>query len=266
MRGILLLLIFSLYAYGDSFYSLSGVKHFSYYISVPKEDKKLKIKVKKLMQFMSKELGIKQEGKSSRILVFIIKNFSVGDTVAVKMTLELAEYAKRVDTKEQVFVLSYVDEILFQPEDFEEDILENAEDMLDKFSMQYKDDNKNFSVSNKEVSHDDFASQMKYETDYKTALKKAKKESKKVMLFMTTDYCPWCRKMENTILSQKNIDDKIKQKHITLILNLDKKKFPKKLGKIKITPILYIIDPNSEKIEKNFIGYSNRERFLDFIQ
>jgi thiol-disulfide isomerase/thioredoxin len=218
----------------QSFYVLTGVKNYDPIVvnMTTSVDIKYNAEIKELMQTMSKELNIDTKGHPSRVLAFIITNFSVGDTVALKLDLELGEYMQRSDTKEKIFALTYVDTRMFKPEELEEDLIDNIEEMLEKFALQYKDDNKKISTSKKVVSHKDFSADMMYETDYKTALLKAKKAGKPLMIFMTTNYCPWCRKLENRVLSKSDIDQKIKQKYIPLMLNLDEKKFPAQFQEI----------------------------------
>ncbi len=64
----------------------------------------------------------------------------VGDELAIKLELMLGETMKRNDTKEDVFVLSYLNGSIFVPEDKEE-LLEKAESLLESFADQYKEDN-----------------------------------------------------------------------------------------------------------------------------
>ncbi len=270
MKYIKLLLLLSLSITtinAHSFYVLTDVKSYDPIIanSVPKADI-YNEEIKKLMQTMSKELGIETKGHPSRVLAFILTPFSVGSTVAVKMDLEMGEYMERSDTKEKVFALTYVNSRMFKPEDLEEDLIDNVEEMLENFALQYKDDNKKISSEKKAVDHKDFATDMQYETDYQTALAKAKKAGKLLMIFMTTNYCPWCRKLESRILSKADIDQKIKEKYIPLMLNLDEKKFPAQFQEIVFTPTLYVVNASSEKIEHTFVGYSSKDDFLHLLK
>jgi len=50
------------------------------------------------------------------------------------------------------------------------------------------------------------------------------------------------------------------------MLNFSKKNFPKQLREIGLTPTLYVVDPKSEKIEHQFVGYVNREGFLELLK
>lgn len=233
-------------------------------------DKRYNEEIKDMMKSVSKELGINIEGHPSRVLAFVLTDFSIGSTVGLKVELSLGEYVNRAGSKEKVFALTYTDTQMFKPEeaqeDFEEQIMDMTEEMLEKFALQYKDDNKKVSPSKSVVTHEGFASAMKYETDYKVALSKAKRAGKPLMIFMTTNFCPWCRKLENRILSKADINARIHAKFVPLMLNFDEKKFPKQFNEINLTPTLYIVNANNEKIEQSFIGYSSRDAFLHLLK
>jgi len=272
MRYLLLTLLTSLTLYAQNFYVLTGVKEYDPLISSTPELEIYNDDILAEMREMSKELKVNIKGHPSRVLAFIVTKFSVGKTIGYKLDLELGEYMKREgkkqgDNKESIFVISYLDTHMFKAEeDMEEVLLDNVEEMLSKFSHQYKDDNKDNSVAKVGITHENFASVMGYETDYTVALTKAKKEGKKLFIFMTTSYCPWCRKLENRMLSKVNIDKQIKAKYIPAMLNFSKKNFPKQFREIGLTPTLYVVDPKTEKIEHQFVGYVNREGFLELLK
>lgn len=113
-------------------------------------------------------------------------------------------------------------------------------------------------------NYKDFAKEMNYETVYKTAIKKAKKEDKQVMLFMTANFCPWCIKFEKKVLKKEYIDAKLHKNYIPLILNQEEGKFPEKL-KSPITPTMYFIDAKTQKVVDKVIGYNNRDRFIEIL-
>jgi thioredoxin-related protein len=147
-------------------------------------------------------------------------------------------------------------------DDIEDTLMDTVDDMLRRFSHQYKDDNKNISDKKAGITHENFASQMEYETDYEVALAKAKKQGKELFIFMSTSYCPWCRKIENRVLSKVDINKRIKEKYIPVMLNFSRKNFPKQFKEINLTPTLYIVDPKTEKINHQFVGYSAKDDFL----
>ncbi len=171
------------------------------------------------MQNTSKELGINTMGHPSRVLAFVIHDISLGDVVGLQVKLELGEYVLRKDAVQSVFGVTYEDSILIAPDfsdadDVDDQLADTVEEMLEKFKLQYKEDNKKLSKNKKTVTHETFATDMGYETNYKSALDKAKKEGRSLLLFMTTSYCPWCRKLENRILSEEEIDKTIKARYI----------------------------------------------------
>ena len=272
MKKLLWSVILSCTVYAQSFYVLTGVDNYDVIVAnMSPKTAKYSEDIKSLMLSMSKEIGVSTTGHPSRVLVFVISDVSMGETVGIKVDLELGEYVLRKGATQHVFGVTYIDTKLLAPDfkdedDVDEQLADAVEEMLEKFKLQYKEDNNKLSSEKKSVTHETFASDMGYETDYKTALAKAKKEGKDIMMFMTTSYCPWCRKLENRILSQNDIDAKVKAKYIPLMLNLDKDSYPEQFAKTRFTPILYIVDAKDESIKHKFVGYSSRGEFLQVLK
>jgi len=269
---LLLGLVCSISLYAQSFYVLTGVDSYDTIVAnMSSKTTKYSADIKSLMQSMSKEIGVNIKGHPSRVLVFVIGDVSMGDAVGVEVKLELGEYVLREGSTQAVFGVTYEETKLIAPdfkdeEDVDDQLADTIEEMLEKFKLQYIQDNNKLSAAKTLVTHETFASIMGYETNYKTALVKAQKEGKKLLIFMTTSYCPWCRKLENRILSQNDIDSKIKSSYIPLMLNLDKDSYPKQFAKTRFTPILYIVNTKDESIEYKFVGYSNRDAFLEVLK
>ncbi|MDK9692884.1 MAG: hypothetical protein OEL19_01395 [Sulfurimonas sp.] len=122
---------------------LTGIK--SYYpvveLNTDKIDVKQKQKILDMVIQKSTKLGIETKNFSTRSLAFLISYIGVGDTLALKVELMLGESVMRLDTKEEVFVLSYLNGRIFVPENGDEELLEQAEELLDIFAAQYKEDN-----------------------------------------------------------------------------------------------------------------------------
>lgn len=110
----------------------------------------------------------------------------------------------------------------------------------------------------------DFANEMGYETNFKTAMIKAKAEGKDVMFFMVTQYCPWCKKYERFTLKKPEVDKQIKANYVPLIINREKKGFPEEYY-VKITPVMHFIDAKNEKKILTSIGYKNKKDFLEIL-
>ena len=267
IKSLIILLWVASALHAQSFYVLTGVNDYDPLVEATPELEIYKEEIYNEMREMSKEIKVNTAGHPSRVLAFIISKFSVGDTMAYKIDLELGEYMKRDGKEEGIFAISYIDTRMFKAdEDIEDTLMDRVDDMLLRFSHQYKDDNKDMSYSKVGLTHENFAEHMGYETDYNVALAKAKKEHKDLFIFMTMSYCPWCRKMENRMLSKVDINNKIKDHYIPVMLNFSKKNFPKPLREIAMTPTLYVVDSQTEKITHQFVGYNQRGEFLELLK
>ena len=272
LKLVILLLFILPSMKAQSFYTLTGVSSYDpMIINMSKRTKKYNEDIKLLIESMSKELGVNTKEHPSRILAFVISEFSVRNELALKVNLELGEYMKRDSDGGAIFAITYTERRILTPdfsseEEIEDELADAVEEMLETFKLQHIEDNNRQNKAKKSVSHESFASDMKYEIDYAVALAKAKKLSKPLLVYMTTSYCPWCRKLENRILSQTNIDSKIKEKYIPIMLNFSKKNFPKSLREIALTPTLYVVDSQTEKIIHQFVGYSHRGEFLELLK
>lgn len=139
----LFLSLFTSFVYAQTPFILSGVK--SYYPVVEINSDKIDPKYKELLVDMivnkSKKIGVETKNFSSRSLAFLVSFIGVGDEIALKIELLLGENVIRVDTKEEIFVISYMSSRIFLPEELGSELLDNAEEMLDTFISQYKEDN-----------------------------------------------------------------------------------------------------------------------------
>ena len=108
-----------------------------------------------------------------------------------------------------------------------------------------------------------FGADIKWSSDYKAGLEKAKKEHKLVYLFITSDSCQWCRKFEKTTLRDKEIDDRLHKEFITIHMSRDQVEVPKKF---EVTPVLrhYFVDENG-KILYSSLGHRSIETFDSFM-
>lgn len=272
IKTVTLSLLATLAVHAQSFYVLTGVDSYDPIVAnmSTKVDKKYNAQIKEAMFATSKELGVNTKEHTSRILAFVFSDFALGDRRGVDVRLVVGEYVNREGSKGKVYATTYEDHQVFVPEsdaeEFEEQITDISDEMLEKFALQYKEDNKQISRSKNVVEHEGFAGEMKYETNYDAAVKKARESGKEVMIFMTTNFCPWCRKLETRILSKDDINNKIHSKYVPVLLNLDTDKFPEKFSKSHFTPILYVVNPKDESIKHQFTGYSNRDGFLQLLK
>jgi thioredoxin-related protein len=113
---------------------------------------------------------------------------------------------------------------------------------------------------------DHFAKEMQFHRDYKTALSQAKKENKVLMMVVSSDYCPWCRKFENRTLKSPRIKPTLHKDIITLVVDAkyDVDSFPEKF-KTKYTPYVFFINPKDENILTQSVGYTKKKEFAETL-
>ncbi|MDQ7043925.1 MAG: thioredoxin family protein [Sulfurimonas sp.] len=111
---------------------------------------------------------------------------------------------------------------------------------------------------------DEFAKEMGFERDYNTALSKAKKENKLLMMVLGADYCPWCRKFERKTLNSSLLKSRLQTEVVTLVVDkkFDIKTFPSKF-QTQFTPKVFFINPKDESIILDTTGYIKKKHFAE---
>jgi len=251
--------------FGATAFNLDGIKSYDTLIlSKAKELKPYYKDIKEMMKETSEELGIKLVKSSSSTFLLKIRPIALGKAQGYYLELNVAEFLKRKGIDKEAFALSYQDSKIIKKEDAKESLEDNVQDMLDKFASEYRHDN-NHKGRVKDIKHNNFASKMGYSEDFNKALQEANKSKKYLMVVADADSCPWCRKLEENILTVKSIDKVVKSKFVPVVVNVDVEGEPKSLKKIKSTPIIYIIDPRDKSIKAKFVGYPNAKNFIDSI-
>jgi len=114
---------------------------------------------------------------------------------------------------------------------------------------------------------DKFALEMGFERDYKTALTKAKKENKPLMMVLGADYCPWCRKFERKTLSSKLIKPYLDKEVVTLVVDkkYDIESFPAAF-RATFTPKVFFINPQNGTSFYSTVGYVKKKNYMQELQ
>jgi thiol-disulfide isomerase/thioredoxin len=267
--------VFSIVAtllYCGTFFNLEGIKGYDIVVvdSTRKLDNDIVEEMREAMYASARRLGIDTRSGHSTVLAAIITLFSLNKETGVRLDLELGEYFERKRINKRVFALSYVESKTMTLEQAQEEAADMLEEMLDAFERQYRADNTAVtSTQNRHalnITHENFATAMGYETDYLSAVTKAKKANKPLLLYMRASYCPWCRKLEQRILIDADINRRIHERFVPVRLNYADKNYPAKFAEIPITPTLYIVDWRNDTIMERFVGYNDREAFLHYLR
>lgn len=108
-----------------------------------------------------------------------------------------------------------------------------------------------------------FGAEIVWQDTFAQAQAKAKKESKPMLVIITTEQCRWCRKLEATTLSDDEVISKINSRFIPVHVTRDKSIYPKNLG-AKMVPMSYFLDPNGNVIH-SIPGYWPSEDYQSIL-
>lgn len=100
---------------------------------------------------------------------------------------------------------------------------------------------------------------IKFEKDYKSALKKAKEENKRIFIFISTPDCKFCDKLEKTTFADAKIYERINKEYVSVHVTKDVDSYPSKV-KASATPMTYFLN-NDEKIIDYSLGYWDSSDF-----
>ncbi|MDF1881689.1 thioredoxin family protein [Sulfurimonas sp. MAG313] len=111
---------------------------------------------------------------------------------------------------------------------------------------------------------DEFAREVSYERNYDKALKMAKEQNKVLMFVLVGDYCPWCKKFERKTLKSDEVRAEVKKNFIALVMDKykEKEKYPK-IFYGALIPVVYFIDPHTQKSIMETVAYMKKEEFLE---
>ncbi len=142
IRTILLIFLFTTFAYAKTPFTLTGIKelypvveiHTDYvsqtYVAVIKKELTQKIEA----------LGINTKNFSDRSVAVLISGLSIGDEPVVHIKLLIGENIKREDGVE-TFAMTYANEDIFEVFKLDEDLNQSIDNLLEQFAEQYKEDN-----------------------------------------------------------------------------------------------------------------------------
>lgn len=108
-----------------------------------------------------------------------------------------------------------------------------------------------------------FGADIAWQDTFAAAQAKAKKESKPMLVIITTEQCRWCRKLEATTLSDDDIISKINTRFVPVHVTRDKSVYPNVLT-AKMVPMSYFLDGNG-KVLHSIPGYWPAEDYSSIL-
>lgn len=100
--------------------------------------------------------------------------------------------------------------------------------------------------------------------NYEEAIRKSKETNKNILLFFTADWCPYCIKMKTESLSNKDVQESLKN-YILLTVDAGSDNGLVKKFDINSLPSFVVLDKNEQKIKfkKGFIKYNEFINWLN---
>ena len=210
IKVILLMLFINSILYSNSAFTLSGIKtvHPVVIVKTKKLPKLYKKMIAQEIRTSLDYLNINYTGDNKRLFAILVNSFEVGKSSIIDIELRICEQVKRLDSDNKTFAATYIfkEQFLLNEDGDLEDLLEDAlSTILNEFTEQYEEENTTNDVvdfdgietagyeeptveTNKlvkqiNINEENFAKQMKYETSYEEAVKKAKK-LKRILCFL----------------------------------------------------------------------------------
>ncbi|WP_193150898.1 thioredoxin fold domain-containing protein [Sulfurimonas sediminis] len=112
---------------------------------------------------------------------------------------------------------------------------------------------------------DEYAQKMGFERDYYTALAKAKKAHRPLMLVVTKAECPWCDRLEDRTFTEHTVHTRLKKEVIVVLVykNFDEGEYPAEKFPAPFSPRTFFIDPDTQKNLLIINGYVKPDNFLE---
>ncbi|MGE4294223.1 MAG: thioredoxin family protein [Campylobacterales bacterium] len=95
-------------------------------------------------------------------------------------------------------------------------------------------------------------------------LAKAKAENKVALVFVETDFCPWCKRMKESTFTNVKVKAKLENELVVGYYNKDRDALPSHLGARQV-PTIHLVDGDG-KILFTVVGYVPPGPFLKHIQ
>jgi thioredoxin-related protein len=116
-----------------------------------------------------------------------------------------------------------------------------------------------------QLSSVDFAKKYSYYTDYNEAIKIAKELKRNIVMVLVSDYCPWCDKLKDEVLSLEYTNDILHKNYIPLMLNNIHDQYPSRFDSY-VAPTIHFVSYKDETIIETILGFNNYWRFYEIIE
>lgn len=111
------------------------------------------------------------------------------------------------------------------------------------------------------------AGELSWEPDYATAQQHAQKEQKKIFVFISTEECTWCKKLEATTFRDDAIVKRLEAGYRSVHVTRDKDVYPAEI-KAAVVPMCYFLTAEGKVIDytRGYWGADDFNLILDDVE
>ncbi len=99
---------------------------------------------------------------------------------------------------------------------------------------------------------------------FSTALELSKKRHKPIMVYVEANHCPWCTKMREEVLEEKDTIKVLNRDFVLLKLDIDSRDVSEYFPNTSMTPTTYFISADSKPLLM-VEGYTNSYSFYSYL-
>ena len=110
----------------------------------------------------------------------------------------------------------------------------------------------------------DFTKKYGYYENYNEAVKIAKESKRDIVMVIVSDYCPWCDRLKEEVLSLEYTNEILHKNYIPLML-YSRNQYPRKFDTY-VAPTIYFVSYRDESILETIVGFNNNWRFYEIIE
>lgn len=100
---------------------------------------------------------------------------------------------------------------------------------------------------------------------YKAGMSLAKKENKRVYLHFYTDWCNYCKEMEQTTFRNPSVIKLLNEDYVAIRVNTNKETTVAGKYNIRPVPDNWFLSADGQKL-KNFLGYYEADQFVTILR
>ncbi|MCA8995822.1 MAG: thioredoxin family protein [Planctomycetaceae bacterium] len=95
-----------------------------------------------------------------------------------------------------------------------------------------------------------------WQSNVETGSQNSRETQQPVLLYFTTDYCTYCRKLERDVWSSPAVSQQISENFIPVKVNASRDRFAAQKHGIRAYPTIVIVSPDGKELGR-YVGYTS---------